>query len=144
MAGYTAPRKTIRLVFEDRPGLEVRARSISMGKALELMGLAETARNGGTEGVDKLFRDFAAALIEWNLQEEDGAPIPPDYAGVMAQDTDFAMALVLAWMDGVTASSGPLGRRSGGGDSSPDGAVGELSIPMEPLPADLQDLLTPN
>lgn len=68
-------------------------------------------------------------LVSWNLEDEDDQPVPADYYGLMSQDADFAMTLVMAWMDGVLGTPGPLGRNSNDG-MPPEG----VSIPMETLP----------
>ena len=129
--GYRAPRKTFRLVFEDedRAGLEVRARSASVGRLLEI------EEKDGAESVRMLFEAFADALEGWNLEDEDGNPVPATLAGLMSLDLDFATDLVAAWKEGITGISGPLERKSNGGAPSPDGAPAELSIPMEPSSA---------
>lgn len=72
-------------------------------------------------------------LVSWNLEEDDGTPVPADYHGLMSQDIDFAIELVMAWLDGVLGTPGPLEPSSN--DGMPPAGV---SIPMETLSPVLQ------
>jgi hypothetical protein len=86
------------------------------------------------EGVEELIKLFAGALVSWNLEEEaeDGiAPVPATYEGLMDQDMDFVIDLILSWMDGVVSISDPLSSKSSDGEPPPAGAPEVLSIPME-------------
>lgn len=157
MAGYRKKEKIYVLKFEDMEGLEVRARGSSVGELMDLMALARlggghkfTAED--VKDIDGLFGLFASKLISWNLETEDGAPITFDPEMVTlygsdgsvisrletdaeaktrvfrAQDMDFAMDLVLAWVDAVIGVPAPLEQKSD------DGAPWEAgSIPMEVL-----------
>jgi hypothetical protein len=133
--GYLARRRQFNLIFEDKPGLEVRASSTSLG---EMMGLTDLASMGGKfseedkERLDRLFGLFISCVREWNLEHEgpngEAVPTPITFDGLMLHDADFAMELVFAWQDGVLGTPGPLGQRSAGGVPS-----AEVSIPMETL-----------
>lgn len=135
--GYQRARKVFRLTFEDEPGLEVLAYSASLGTITGLLDLVKGL--GGDKAdrreglamlgrVDELFSTFAASLKEWNLEDEDGKPIPATVDGLKTQDLDFTLELILAWMEAVVSVSAPLKQKSSGGDQSP-----EALIPMEPL-----------
>lgn len=143
---------------EDLAGLEVKARGATVAGmlgAVELLSVFEgkSASNLGAKDMahlDRLFRTMAGCpaecldqhdelppgqdhylnrIVSWNLEDEDDQPVPADYYGLMSQDADFAMTLVMAWMDGVLGTPGPLGRNSNDG-MPPEG----VSIPMETLP----------
>jgi hypothetical protein len=133
--GYVAERKTFRLVFEDHPGLEVRARSVPLGAFLDVLGLAAlqvdvtdpaAVRAAITPhdiaGVTRLFDAFGGALIEWNLEEEDGAggvrPVPATPDGIRSQDVDFMLEVANAWLDGIAGVPAPLSNSSSGGEKS--------------------------
>jgi hypothetical protein len=132
--GFTVPRKIFKLVFaeEDLVGMEVRARSIPLGDFLRVTELAEYAENAsGVEALTKiseLFSSFVFALESWNLQTEDGDPIPASVDGLYRLDFDLAMSIIMAWLGAMSAVPDPLaGRSSDGGRSL------EASIPMAPL-----------
>lgn len=134
--GFVA-NKVYKLVFEDDlEGLEVRARSVPLGK---MLGLAKL------DGLDfktldledqlatlkELFTVFAQALVSWNVEVEtaDGTrPLPATFEGLEELDPPTAWAILSAWMTNVMGVSGPLERRSPSGGPSL-----EASLPMEPL-----------
>lgn len=137
--GYRRERRIIRLVFEDEElaGLEVRARSVSLGRMLDLLDLADRAKEQDRQAIEHIFRMFADALESWNLEDENDTPVPLTYEGLLGQDTDFVMDLVLAWKDGVAGIRVPLDQPSSDGSASQTTAGAELLIPMEPLSASL-------
>lgn len=136
--GYKREPKVYRLRFAepDMDGLVVRARSMPMGQLMELMRLMDLGSRAefttdDAARIDLLFRGFASALVDWNL-EEDGptgtVPVPPTIEGLYAQDMDFVMRIITGWMDTVTAVDPAVGKASGSGGPSL-----AASLPMEPL-----------
>ncbi|HZN70561.1 MAG TPA: hypothetical protein VFC00_02590 [Micromonosporaceae bacterium] len=120
--------RTYKLVFADPEfaGLEVRARSISIRKMLEI---AKFDRNDLDEGqVELLLATFAKALVSWNLEEPEGEPVPATLDGLYAQDIGFVMQIIFAWMEAVAAVPTPLREKLSGGKQFP-----EVSLPMETL-----------
>jgi hypothetical protein len=140
---YVRQRKVYVLKFEQAEfdGLEVRARSVPLGTFLELIELATLFDSSTTDvsaenaqAIKGLFSGFASALVGWNLEVEDPEhperhpdPVPATYEGLMAQDTDFVLHIVRAWMDAIAGVSGPLEGPSSGGEKSL-----EASLPMAP------------
>ena len=131
--GYQRKRRVYRLDFEGDPvldGLEVRARSLNLGEFLATSRLAGMAAGGVTpEDVDVfegLFATFAGALVSWNLEDDEGRPVPATLDGVKAQDVDFVMPIVNAWFKAIAGVASPLGPPSSAGVPSL-----EASIPME-------------
>lgn len=121
--GYRPQSKVYKLVFADpeMDGLTVRMRSPRIGELRELLALAqfdpknpqpEDARNAG-----RLFEVFADALISWNVEDDQGAPVPADLAGVSTQDADFIQQIVREWL-AVFKVSAPLGNGSSAGERS--------------------------
>lgn len=160
--GYREKRRTFTLAFaedSEYAGLEVRARSVSFG---QLMGVLDLARMGegdkkfGVEDIqdiDKMIRMFAGRIVSWNLEDENGDPVSLEpvmvdgpqfqqkvretpaearYRALMDRDMDMVLDLVLAWLDGMVGTPGPLD-----GSSHSGGQSEEVSIPMEPLSASL-------
>jgi hypothetical protein len=130
MGGYKRKSKNYVLAFEDpeMDGLEVRVKSMSVGKVREF--LAKSRSNEVDVGAT--FDDFADGLLSWNLLDDDDRPVPPTREGIDAQDVDFIMAIVTAWMETITgvADADPLGGRSNSGEPSL-----VASLPMVPLSA---------
>lgn len=134
--GYRRVKPVYVLKFEDPElaELEVRAKGASVGQLMKLMDLARFAVGGHKftaedfKDLGGLFELFASKLISWNLEDEDGTPIPATVDGLNDQDMDFALDLVLAWVSAVIGVSAPLGQPSTDGTPFPEG-----SIPMETL-----------
>lgn len=121
---YTSP--------ETGDPLLVRMRPMSIG-ALAMVGeLAELRERkltaADTARVFELFELFAEHLVSWNLEDEKGEPVPATEGGVKAQDLDFGLMLMFAWLDAVTAVEPPLPAPSSSGAPYP-----AVSIPMETL-----------
>ena len=115
--GFRREPKTFRLVFDDPElaGLEVRARSLSIGE-LEDDDL-------------QVYESFAAALVSWNLEDENGDELPATLETVRSYpDVDFMNALASAWIKAVTGVDDDLGKDLPAGRRSL-----EESLPMEPL-----------
>lgn len=131
--GYKRKSKVFKLTFADAEyeGLEVRVKSLSTGKLLDLGDMVDdvkASKSKDTAQARELFRVFAGALVGWNLEEEDGTPIPATLSGALDQDFDFTFMLIESWMDAMTGVVAPLVARSTSG-----GPSAEASLPMETL-----------
>lgn len=147
-AGYQRKRKVYKLIFADEEmnGLEVRCTSVSIDTMMRLTALAGLASKSlaeysveDLENVNLVFEVFAEALISWNLEDEDGSPVPATLEGVKAQDIDFLNVIITAWMERVAGISGPLAPASTVGSRSL-----EASMPMETLSPNHTNLPVPN
>ena len=133
--GYVRKRRNYRLLFEDPEfeGLEVVAKSASVADYRRIAELA-TREFGNTPSaedlveMDNLYRAFAEVLVEWNLEEEDGTPVPATLEAVLQQDLPFVQRIVLAWMEAVAGIAAPLPTPSADSERFP-----EESLPMEVL-----------
>ncbi len=106
------------------------ARGKTLDEYLRLMNITEVKGDGGSEVVRQL-EEFGDALIEWNLEDETGQPIPCNRAGLFSIDNDLALTLAREWMDrlgGKVDESGPLPQSSPSGEPSL-----VASVPMEAL-----------
>lgn len=137
--GYKAQRRI--LVIREWPdetlaGLEVKARSVKtgeflqFGKAMTRAQAAGLTAEDGVAAVDGLLELFARSLVSWNLEDEEGNPVPATLAGLLDQDNDWTQRVIMTWLEAVGGAPGPLGQRSTGGETSL-----AASIPMEPLSA---------
>lgn len=105
------------------------ARGKSLDEYLRLMGYTEAADADERTGVLRQLEEFADALTEWNLEADDGTPIPCTRAGLFGIDNDLALALATEWMECLGGKvSGPLPQGSPDGGQSP-----AVSIPMAPV-----------
>lgn len=123
--GFVARRK-YSLNFdevEDLEGLRVKVRSTTVGVMQDVL---DTARDEG-QGVDEMLEHFVGCLIEWNLTDDDGEPVPHDPAAIKAKvDREYLIEILRAWQRAVVGVQAPLRRRSPSGGLSP-----VVSIPME-------------
>ncbi len=139
--GYQRPAKTYVLKWaegHELHGLEVTVTGLSVERMLALTGLAAALTGGGDVAAklseaDKLFRSFARCLISWNLEDENGLPVPAAYEGIAAQDLPFVTALVTTWIDAVAGLDNPLPRPSLNGGTTATEPGMEASLPMGAL-----------
>jgi hypothetical protein len=134
-------RKAYTLVWpegHDLHGLEVTTKGLPVKKLFELVQLSDQLTGGGDTGemvtvADKLFAGFAERLVSWNLEDDDGTPVPATLEGVQDQDMDFMVSLIMTWMNEVANVDAPLPQASPPGattETTPDLAA---SIPVETL-----------
>jgi hypothetical protein len=130
-------RKVYVLKFDDpdNEGVVIRARSVPLGRFLSLLKLAAAIDDPSTVGgesalaITGLFEGFAEALVEWNLDdrlEDEIVEVPATYEGMLTQDTDFMLQVVMTWMEVIGDVDGPLGPASSSGKPSL-----EAGIPMQ-------------
>lgn len=139
--GYKPQKTEYELSFEDGDlaGLEVRARGIPLGQFLDMVSLADEAQqNAGKVGPDAVRKmldflvAFADVLVSWNVEDEDGAPVPANLDGVRTQEFPFVLEIVKVWMGAAAGVSGPLEQTSN------DGSLSEMAlIPTETLSSSL-------
>lgn len=125
-------RKTLKLVFEDKPDLVVYVRSVNVRRVLHLMQLADTLSGGQfanlTEAqkvIDELFGAFAERVTSWTLEDDDGEPLPVSLDSLLDWDFDEALEMVLAWIQKATSVTVPT---APGTATGPDPV--EMTIPM--------------
>jgi hypothetical protein len=134
--GHKVARTVYRLRFDTGPlaGATIRARAASMGKYLAITRLRAdwVGQTGGRDEeiayLTELFDALSAALVEWDLEDEDGTPVPYTRAGLDSLDDDVALRIALTWIDTFTGVPDPLSSGSPNGGPSP-----ERSIPMDVL-----------
>lgn len=124
--GYRPPRKIYKLDFAgtEYEGLEVSMRGVTVGEELE----QESRR--GTPGFGRYIFDLMASLlVEWNVEDDNGEPVPATRDGVLTQDSTMVQSILEALQAAVSGVPDPLPQSLPSGEPSP--AVSE--IPMEAL-----------
>ncbi|MDN3244165.1 hypothetical protein [Streptomyces sp. ZSW22] len=123
--GYRPKRRIFRLDFSgtDWEGLEVSMRGLTVGEELEL-GDLRGQQGGGT----RWFEILTGLLVEWNVEDDQGNPVPTTFDGVRTQDSAMVMAILDALQTAASGVSDPLPQTSPGGEPSP-----AVPIPMAPL-----------
>lgn len=126
--GFKVSLRTLVLQFENEElaGLEVRARSLSIGRLLEVGRLKDQVKESTADGaLTELFKAFEQSLVSWNLEDEAG-PVAQTVDGLMSLDTSLALMIVVTWFDSISAVSESLGKASTSGAPTL-----EASMPME-------------
>ena len=129
--GFRKQRTIYRLRFEDPSldGLEVTARSLPLKDFLAINRMTVSATDDAakqTEQSELMLKKFAEALIGWNLEDEDGKPVPATHNGLLSQESQFVIEIIRAWMEAVAGVPKVSATGLNGGGTYP-----EQSIPME-------------
>lgn len=106
----------------EEEGLVVRMKSIRIGKLRKLMRTVSEAEvsDGADEAMlDEMFSLLAEGLISWNLEDENGIPIPADMSGIDQQELPFTLKILKAWLDNMTGPDEELGKGSPSGEKFP-------------------------
>ncbi|MET8475436.1 hypothetical protein ABZY90_19530 [Streptomyces sp. NPDC006422] len=118
---------TITIRFEpgdEYHGLEAQVRSMSIAEWLNASGLD----GGEGDNTGTTIERFCRALISWNLEDEQGRPVP--VADAPNRDARLIRRLNNAWVESLTGvhTGDPLPETSSSGETSP-----APPIPMAPL-----------
>lgn len=129
--GYKKKSDIYKLAFEDEyEGMEVRARSMPLGKFMRMAKLIDMDVNAMSsediDNMDELFGLFADALVEWNITDEDDNPVPATKEGLYDLDLREAMVIIVSYTSAIGGVPDPLDRKSTDGEQSP-----EAGIPMQ-------------
>jgi hypothetical protein len=137
MSGFRRKRRTIKIIFQgDLDGLEITAYSVSMDTFLEFEELSNRYFGGKTgkdekasmaiQSFRRMLDMFAGVLVSWNLEDEDGEPVPATREELGREDPGFVFDVIVKWMEAVAGVSAPLSETSSSGETS-----AELSLPMD-------------
>ncbi len=131
--GYKINR-VYRLKFESdaMAGLEVKVRSMSIGDSLEFAEEAE--KIGAAKDVNQIrpvLEKLASAIVSWNVEEDDGTPVPVSVEGVIELELSAVTAIIEAWMEVIGGVPAPLPKDSSGGVTVPMESL--ALVPMESL-----------
>lgn len=126
--GYKRNPKIYKLVFDettDYPGLEVQVKTITMGQLIAMRTGKQDDDKDGTQVSVELLAD---RIVSWNLEDENGAPVPATLEAIYEEDDDLILGIINRWTDAVSAVRAPLQQ------SSPSGEPSLVeSVPMEAL-----------
>lgn len=110
--GYRRKQRSYRLVFEKGPlaGFEMATRVPGLDQIDAITDMVAIDLSSGRptkEDVAKL-RTFCEAMAfcitEWNLEDEDGSPVPCTQVNLLAQDVEFLIPLARGWLDALNSS----------------------------------------
>ena len=101
--GFRPKRTPFKLDFSgtEYEGLEITVRPLPMAVMLDVSAAAVTDTGA--------FRQVAAtlgyALESWNVEDDEGEPVPADADGLLSQDGRFVAAVIGAWVQSLSGSS---------------------------------------
>jgi len=103
--------RTYVLDFSDSEleGLEVTMKSTSVGTLLKCTGGAST---------EEILEELVAHILNWNLEDEKGKPLPISLEPLAAQEDVLVSELARKWFAAAKGVSNPLVRTSSGGEQS--------------------------
>jgi hypothetical protein len=109
--GFRIPDQTAHITFAgtDYDGAEIWVRlNVSFAHFIALRAAAE---GDDQASMADLFGN--EALMEWNLEDASGAPIPATGDGMLQIPLSLAMLIVQHWIEAVAGVSAPLETTSG-------------------------------
>lgn len=116
---------------DDFPVASVRGKSLD--EYLRLMGYTDAEEGDERTGIVRQLEEFADSVVAWNLEAEDGTPLPCTRESFFGIDNDLALALATKWLDvlgGKVDDADPLPQGSHSGEPSQ-----VVNIPMEAMSA---------
>lgn len=132
--GYRRNR-TVPLVFtsEEMAGFTATAKVITTDEWLEVAELVSTDGFAylpyNRDRIARMHELLAGSVVEWNLEDDNGATVPFSLEAFKAQDKWFQAAIVDAWVDQMVQVNDPLERPSSNGP-----AEGLADLPMTETP----------
>ncbi|MFD8866008.1 hypothetical protein ACFV1F_16810 [Streptomyces sp. NPDC059590] len=113
--GFQHKPKNIVLKFDDSTeyaGFECTLRGLRLGEYMDVIRVDEVDNSA----VGGMLEKFAESLIGWNLEDEQGQPIPATQAAVYEQDKTFMLTVAEEWANAIHGVSAPLEQTSPAGE----------------------------
>lgn len=126
--GFKMPR-TVRIVFADGiyAGAEVVCRvGITLRESLEFADLESASSDDPKQAVALIEKFFEIAIVEWNLEEEDGTAIPVTPATLADQPGPFVVQLIEQWKEATQAT--PKASTDGSPNGKPSAELLEAMV----------------
>lgn len=105
--GYQRKRKVYKLDFSDTgyDGLEVQVTGLTTGEYLDfvLLSSGATKEEGGNQETQQMLRMLSEHIVSWNLEDENGEPVPSTFEGLKSNDLDMNMFVVNAWIAAMSS-----------------------------------------
>jgi hypothetical protein len=130
--GYRPQRKVYVLDFGERyQGLEVKVRAGTLGQLLQLQRLS--GEDLTADQLDGLFRAFVVLLKEWNIEDDDGHPVPASIDGLYSLDPALAQDIIATASKVLGGVPDPL--PEGSADGGPSAVASLPTVPLSPSPS---------
>lgn len=146
---YIPDSKIYNLEFADRPGLEVSAKSATLGEIRHVSTLTVNMQEKDDKKRMEVFEFFAKKLISWNVghprnEPEDslcsvcscptGEALAPTVESMLCLELDLVMEIITGWVFAVGRVSLPKGinLKSGGSDTLSEEVMRQLETLQNP------------
>ena len=95
--GYRPKYGICELDFSDTglDGLRIAVRPVPFSVLLDI---ASATGSQDPEALRHFAATFAYALESWNVEDDDGQPVPADLDGFQSRDPRFVLAVMRTWM----------------------------------------------
>lgn len=139
--GFKVPKRTIPLNFKgtELEGLEVNIKPLPLGEYLEYQkGFRRLVESGDEvtpedeKFAEDTLRRFAQVIDSWDLEDENGNPIPATHDGIMSLDPDFVFAMLNSFVMAIEGVGPELGKESNSGET--------LDLPEVPIQMEIPSL----
>lgn len=146
--GYRPDKKIYNLAFADRPGLEVSAKSATLGEITYVSSLTVNVHEKDEAKRMEVFSFFANKLIKWNIEHPEldtpgnvcslcglaeGADMPPTMESMKCLELDLIMSIITGWVFAAARVALPKGMNSnGGGMNIPEEVMKQLETLQNP------------
>jgi hypothetical protein len=138
--GYKPKRTLYKLDFSatEYAGLEITTRSVSVEGLLAIAAAAdEIDEVSPAKGkVLDLLGRFARVIVSWNVEDDDGQPVPVTVEALLDQDFGFLMTMITMWISSVSQAPPPLPGPSPSGATSAEASLA-LATSSQSLPSSL-------
>jgi len=121
------PQKTIyNLHFEDAAlaDLELKVTSCTVNQFNEIMGGATAVGQEAIDGANKLLALFAEHIVSWNLENDDGSPMPITAETLGDLEQPLVIRLIAAWQAAMVTVPNPSRPGSSSGAGSEELSLG--------------------
>lgn len=100
-------------------------RGMSMDDLGVVVGLQSGLSDGkpGLELLEPLVDVFVRNVNAWNLEDEDGNPVPVTEETIRGEDSRMMLQVVMSWSESATSVAPPLPRTSSSGNPSLEGTI---------------------
>lgn len=129
--GFRPEPKLYKLTFTDPAfhGFQVTMRSIPIGRSLEIQQTQANRTGLSSVEVTCLLAEILVEhMVDWNLEDEDGNPLPISRDTMLTQDADLIWTTNKAWIEAISGVPAPLDESSTSGEP-----FQEASLAMELL-----------
>ena len=130
---FRRERTLYQLHFEEPEldGFECVMSGVSLDAFIGVSALAaklETPEGRTQENIEAQFTTLAGSMVSWNLDNDDGQPVPCDYEGLRVQDFDFVMKIKQGWMQALSSVPKASENDSPSGEISPERSLGLAAV----------------